>query len=89
MTRRLREAARWAGTGLAPGGAPGPGGGLTPEPDGGPNSGPVAGPDAGSDVPPHVAPLRFFTALAWLDSLATDIERMTASDRSPGPAGPA
>ncbi|MFE9629677.1 FUSC family protein [Streptomyces sp. NPDC006463] len=87
VATRLRVAAEWAGTEPVAGGAPWRG--TTPGPDGGPKAGPDAGPEAGADVPPHVAPLRFFTALAWLDSLAIDIERMTASDHSSGPACPA
>ncbi|MFB7462468.1 FUSC family protein [Streptomyces sp. NPDC056224] len=82
VATRLREAARWAGTDPAAGGPSSAG------PPPGPPRGPEGGPDAGPGVPPGLAPLRFFTALAWLDSLAIDIGRVTASDRSPGPAGP-
>ncbi|MER5726740.1 FUSC family protein [Streptomyces sp. NPDC002138] len=49
----------------------------------GADPGPVAyGPyasAAGSGAPPGIAPPRFFAVLAWLDSLTTDIERMSAS----------
>ncbi|MEU9304527.1 FUSC family protein [Streptomyces sp. NPDC048269] len=67
VATRLREVAEWAGGDPAATGPPPP----TP------------GPDAGPDGPLGVAPLRFFAALAWLDSLTTDIERMTAPDRAP------
>ncbi|MFG2982223.1 FUSC family protein [Streptomyces sp. NPDC048258] len=73
VATRLREVAEWAGTDPAASGPP------TPRPD----AWPTPGPDAGPDAPPGAAPLRFFAALAWLDSLTIDIERMTAPARSP------
>ncbi|MBT2387693.1 FUSC family protein, partial [Streptomyces sp. ISL-11] len=47
---------------------------------------PAPGPAAMPQAPPGSAPPRFFAALAWLDSLTTDVERMTVPGCSPGPA---
>uniref|UniRef100_A0AAU2JY41 FUSC family protein n=1 Tax=Streptomyces sp. NBC_00049 TaxID=2903617 RepID=A0AAU2JY41_9ACTN len=61
--------------------------GADPAPTGPLASGPVPGhdPAEGPYAPPGVAPQRFFTALAWLDSLTTDVDRMAAPVRSAAP----
>ncbi|WP_327382631.1 FUSC family protein [Streptomyces sp. NBC_01207] len=41
-----------------------------------------------ADEPPGVSSPRFFAALAWLDSLNVDVDRMTGSDHPSGPTGP-
>lgn len=40
-----------------------------------------------ADEPPGVSSPRFFAALAWLDSLNVDVDRMTGSDHPSGATG--
>ncbi|MFG2988532.1 FUSC family protein [Streptomyces sp. NPDC048257] len=50
--------------------------------------GPLPGPGEAGDDPVGAAPPRFYSALVWLDSLAVDVNRMTASGARPsGKAG--
>ncbi|MFJ3513621.1 FUSC family protein [Streptomyces sp. NPDC090131] len=72
LATRMRREAQRAGR------APG-----DPEPEG---ALPPLGADA--DGPPGLSSPRFFSALAWLDSLAVDVARVTASGHPFGPARP-
>ncbi|WKD31889.1 FUSC family protein [Streptomyces xanthophaeus] len=73
VATRMREAAERVGA--APAEAADP---LSAPPPGG----------SAADEPPGVSSPRFFAALAWLDSLNVDVDRMTGSDHPTGAAGP-
>ncbi|WP_371640066.1 FUSC family protein [Streptomyces virginiae] len=74
VATRMRKAAEWAGAGA----------GEAADPRSGP---PVPGGPA-TDGPPGVSSPRFFAALAWLNSLDVDVDRMTGADHLFGPPRP-
>lgn len=77
VATRMRKAAEWAGAGA---------GEATEAAD--PRSGPTVPGGPATDGPPGVSSPRFFAALAWLNSLDVDVDRMTASDHPSGASGP-
>lgn len=73
VATRMREAAQRVGE--------------APAEDVNPLSEPRPGRSAAQE-PPGVSSPRFFAALAWLDSLNVDVDRMTGTDHPSGPTGP-
>ncbi|MFJ7591843.1 FUSC family protein [Streptomyces sp. NPDC097617] len=53
-----------------------------------PQGAPLPSGGSATDEPPGVSSPRFFAALAWLDSLNVDVDRMTASPHLPSRSGP-
>lgn len=76
VATRMRKAAEWAGAGA---------GEAADAAD--PRSGPPVPGGPATDGPPGVSSPRFFAALAWLNSLDVDVDRMTGSDHPSGPSG--